>query len=782
MPPCGGTPYRNARSRWPNCSSVCSGVRPRPRRRVAARRDGGSGCSRPELEPVQREVVGTRLRGLGREVLGQRRGERVVVRDPLALLLRPVEQRRLRVPAEPPLPSGIRPSRSARCRRNPSSATFVRSGLSATIRIRSPGPAPVARRTPSISPGDRCFSTGERIPALDRDPDQAGRPARLRHLHQFVELLAGQCGAARCRERLDESARVQDRRERPEARPRERLADVCELHPVPQVGLVRTVPVHHLVVGQPRERHGDLDALDLAHDARVQGLDHREDVLLVDERHLHVELCELEAAVGARRLVAQASDDLVVAILSGHHQQLLELLRRLRQRVERPGPQPRRDQEVSGTLGRAPAEQQGLDLQEPRDSISSRTMRLIACRIARTWSSRDVAGRGSGSGAGAPPRPRSGPRSRTGVSASASTSSSATATSISPVGSSGFTVPRGRCRTSPETRITDSEPRCCAAARASARPRDGRRAAPGPRDPGDRRRSPRRGPAGATPTRRGQRARRRARPGLAARVRPHRRPEIAHRIARALIALQPNPFREPVHHIADQDLLCSPSARLFRMAVSAATSRSPRITAYAAPERSASLSCAFKDRSSNIEAAGMPAFRNSSTSRSATCVASVRSRPRSTRARPDRGPPLPPRVGEEQPVQAEREARPASRVRQAPRRARRTVRRRTGSPAPARARPRRTRTSCVCSSRALGRAGIVHERDPAASSPLRTAAKCSAQAWHRLSEISGAPSTSGVCPSTLQSNTRSGLVRSRVRQSSSSSAWCGSRYAISFSR
>ena len=50
---------------------------------------------------------------------------------------------------------------------------------------------------------------------------------------------------------------------------------------------------------------------------RVERLDHADDVLLVDERHLDVELRELEAAVGPRRLVAQAPDDLVVAVLAG---------------------------------------------------------------------------------------------------------------------------------------------------------------------------------------------------------------------------------------------------------------------------------------------------------------------------------------------------------------------------------------------------------------------------------------------------------------------------------
>jgi hypothetical protein len=64
--------------------------------------------------------------------------------------------------------------------------------------------------------------------------------------------------------------------------------------------------------------------------SRIHGFDHREHVLLVDEGHLEVELRELEAAVGPSLLVAQAPDDLVVAILAGDHEQLLQLLWRLR--------------------------------------------------------------------------------------------------------------------------------------------------------------------------------------------------------------------------------------------------------------------------------------------------------------------------------------------------------------------------------------------------------------------------------------------------------------------
>ena len=65
------------------------------------------------------------------------------------------------------------------------------------------------------------------------------------------------------------------------------------------------------------------------------GLERCEHILLRDEAHLDIELVELTGqAVGARVLVAKAGCDLEVAIEAGHHQELLILLRRLREGVE----------------------------------------------------------------------------------------------------------------------------------------------------------------------------------------------------------------------------------------------------------------------------------------------------------------------------------------------------------------------------------------------------------------------------------------------------------------
>ena len=90
----------------------------------------------------------------------------------------------------------------------------------------------------------------------------------------------------------------------------------------------------------------------------------RDDVVLVNERHLDVELRELGLTVCAEVLVAVAAGDLVVALHAAHHEQLLEQLRRLRQRVPGTRRQPRGHQEVSRALWRGARERRRLDLEE----------------------------------------------------------------------------------------------------------------------------------------------------------------------------------------------------------------------------------------------------------------------------------------------------------------------------------------------------------------------------------------------------------------------------------
>src|SRR6185437_12379483 len=122
-----------------------------------------------------------------------------------------------------------------------------------------------------------------------------------------------------------------------ETRAAEDLADLRHDNRIAEIGLVGAVFELRRVIGDAREgrlRDGAA-AAELLEDAGDDRLDRGEDVLLRHERHLEVELVELaRRAVGAPRLVAEARRDLEVAIEARHHQELLELLRRLREGIE----------------------------------------------------------------------------------------------------------------------------------------------------------------------------------------------------------------------------------------------------------------------------------------------------------------------------------------------------------------------------------------------------------------------------------------------------------------
>ena len=114
---------------------------------------------------------------------------------------------------------------------------------------------------------------------------------------------------------------------------------VGHLDRVAQVRLVGAVVAHRLRIGDQRKlRRHRLAAAEFLEHAAQHRLDRGEHVLLGDEAHLDVELVELAGrAVGAGVLVAKARRDLEIAVEARHHDELLELLRRLRQRIELAG-------------------------------------------------------------------------------------------------------------------------------------------------------------------------------------------------------------------------------------------------------------------------------------------------------------------------------------------------------------------------------------------------------------------------------------------------------------
>ena len=109
-------------------------------------------------------------------------------------------------------------------------------------------------------------------------------------------------------------------------------------------------------------------------------LGNRDDVVLADEAHFEIKLGELRLPVRAKVLVSVAAGDLVIPFEPPDHQQLLEQLGRLRQRVPGSRTQPGRNQEVPRPLRRRSGQRRCLDLDEavPVKHIASRVIHPAA--------------------------------------------------------------------------------------------------------------------------------------------------------------------------------------------------------------------------------------------------------------------------------------------------------------------------------------------------------------------------------------------------------------------
>ena len=146
-----------------------------------------------------------------------------------------------------------------------------------------------------------------------------------------------------------------------------------------QVRLVRPVLPHRFVVSDPRERNGQRNAR-RRESRRQKLLHHAKDMLAARKAHLQIHLRELELPVGAQVLVAEAARDLEIAVEARDHQDLLEHLRRLRQRVELARMHAAGHQEIARALGRRLAQDRRLDFEKPllRQALANRPRNLVA--------------------------------------------------------------------------------------------------------------------------------------------------------------------------------------------------------------------------------------------------------------------------------------------------------------------------------------------------------------------------------------------------------------------
>ena len=95
-------------------------------------------------------------------------------------------------------------------------------------------------------------------------------------------------------------------------------------------------------------------------------LDRVEDIVLGDEAHLNIELVEFtRRAIGTGVFVPETRRDLEIAVETRNHQQLFELLGRLRKGVEFAGMEARRHKEVTCAFRARSGQDRGLVFGEP---------------------------------------------------------------------------------------------------------------------------------------------------------------------------------------------------------------------------------------------------------------------------------------------------------------------------------------------------------------------------------------------------------------------------------
>src|SRR5215470_17500449 len=186
-------------------------------------------------------------------------------------------------------------------------------------------------------------------------------------IHTVAERAAA---AALDRDRPDPrvDVHVEHAGEHLEARAPQMVGHVLHLDGIAQIRLVSAVFAHRLGIRNAREFLRDrLAATKLVEQPTQDRLDGIEHILLRDEAHLEVKLVELSGrTVSAGVLVAEAGRDLEIAVEARDHDELLELLRRLRQRVELAGMDPRRHEIVARPLWRGRGEDRRLELEEAR--------------------------------------------------------------------------------------------------------------------------------------------------------------------------------------------------------------------------------------------------------------------------------------------------------------------------------------------------------------------------------------------------------------------------------
>ncbi len=129
--------------------------------------------------------------------------------------------------------------------------------------------------------------------------------------------------------------------------------DIGQFHqfkPEAEIGIVHAEPADCLGIGQARHGKFNLYSLGLLKNPGNEPFHDGYDILAIDKRHFTVNLGEFRLAVGAQVFIAEAADNLEIAVKTGDHEYLFEKLRRLGKRIELPLVDTGRYQKIPGSF------------------------------------------------------------------------------------------------------------------------------------------------------------------------------------------------------------------------------------------------------------------------------------------------------------------------------------------------------------------------------------------------------------------------------------------------
>ena len=168
---------------------------------------------------------------------------------------------------------------------------------------------------------------------------------------QIIYLTARICSATRRGKRLGYSAGLNGFIEHLRLRLAGYVGQIRQLQSKPDVRLVSAVLLHNVVIAEARERpHNAAVVGHFLGYIRVKLFDEGSNVVLVNKAHLQIQLGVLVLAVASKVFVPEATSYLEIALEAGDHEELLHLLRGLRQGVEAAWVQTAGDKEITGSF------------------------------------------------------------------------------------------------------------------------------------------------------------------------------------------------------------------------------------------------------------------------------------------------------------------------------------------------------------------------------------------------------------------------------------------------